>query len=239
MNILVVAAHPDDEVLGMGGTITKYTKSGHHVKILIIATGIAARRSTNYKNRARYQISKKEEKEILKQIKSIKEDAKKAAKIMGVKDIQLEDFPDNELDTVSNLELTKVIESVIEKFDPKIVYTHSPYDVNVDHRLVYDATLTATRPKTQNRVKEVISFEVPSSTEWYFPSSFQPNIFIEISKELKLKQKAIQAYKTEIKKFPHPRSIESLEIIGKRWGIVSGLKVAEAFSLVRELRNNI
>ena len=180
MKVFVIAAHPDDEVLGMGGTITKFIKCGHTVKILIMATGIAARRSTDYKNNSKYDLNKKEKNQILKQIQNIKKDAKKAAKIMGVNDIQLESFPDNELDTVSNLELTKVIESVIEKFKPDSVYTHSPYDVNVDHRMLYNATLTATRPKMSTKIKEVICFEVPSSTEWFFPSNFQPNLFQNI-----------------------------------------------------------
>lgn len=238
MKILVIAAHPDDEVLGMGGTISKYTKRGDEVKIIIMATGIFARRSNTYKNKSRYEIDKKTKQSMKKQLLELQSDAKRAAKIMGVNNLQFANFPDNEMDTVSNLEITKKIESIIEEFNPSIVFTHSPHDVNVDHRMIYSATLTATRPTKECKVNEVISFEVPSSTEWYFPSTFSPNIFVDISKELDVKEKALLSYKNEIREFPHPRSIEGIRTIAKRWGTVSGFKAAEAFCLVRQLRRN-
>ena len=108
----------------------------------------------------------------------------------------------------------------------------------MDHRLIYESTITATRPKKNSVVKQVISFETPSSTEWYFPQKFSPNIFVDISKELKFKLKAMQYYKNELMEFPHPRSIEALEIIAKRWGTVCGFNAAEAFCLVRSLVRN-
>ena len=142
------------------------------------------------------------------------------------------------MDKISNLEITKTIENIIKKFNPEIIYTHTKNDINVDHRAIFNATITATRPTTKLNVKKVICFEVPSSSEWNFGDTFSPNIFVEIKKELSYKTKAIEAYKTELKKFPHPRSAKALDVIAKRWGTVSGFDAAEAFELIRELDNN-
>ena len=235
MKTLIIVAHPDDEVLGMGGTIKKLIMQGKKVKIVFMATGIFARRSSDYKNFREYDISEKESKIMSKQVGELRRDAKKATKILGVNDIEFENFPDNEMDKISNLEITKKIEDIIEKYKPELVFTHSQHDINVDHRSLYYATVTATRPRKKFSVKTLVSFEVPSSTEWYFPSQFIPNIFIDISKELPYKLKALKQYKNEIRKFPHPRSTEGLEVISKRWGTVSGFRAAEAFTLVRQL----
>ena len=237
MKILVIVAHPDDEVLGMGGTIKKLTKNKHKLKIVIMATGIAARRSTDFKNLPKYNITKNDQKIIDKQMTTIKLHAKKAAKLLGVNDIEFLGYPDNEMDTISNLKLTKSVEQIIQKFKPEVVYTHTPFDVNVDHVCCYNAVLTATRPKKNAIVKKVLSFEVPSSTEWNFTSVFTPNTFVDISKELPSKIKALNCYKTEIEEFPHPRSAKALESIGRRWGTVSGYYAAEAFSLIRLLED--
>lgn len=239
MKVLVIVAHPDDEVLGMGGTIKKLTKDGNDVKIIFMATGISSRRSTDYTNSHSYNVDQKIVETMEKQIKKLRNDAKRALKMLNVKDIEFEEFPDNEMDIISNLQITKRIEKAIKNYKPDTIFTHTQYDVNVDHRALYEATITATRPSSNSSVKEIISFEVPSSTEWYFPSKFSPNIFIDISKELPFKLKALKEYKTEIKKFPHPRSVKALEIISKRWGTVSGFQAAEAFSLVRQLKNKI
>jgi len=239
MKILVIAAHPDDEILGMGGTITKHIKSGNIVKIVIMATGIFARRSSNLKNSFKYSMTEKEAQIAQLQLKQLRNDAKKAANIVGVSDIEFLDFPDNEMDTVSSLEVTKSIEKIIEKFNPDEVYTHSQNDVNIDHRIIHDATLTATRPTSKTSVKSVYSFEIPSSTEWSFKSMFTPNVFVDISKELSKKIKAMESYKSELRKYPHPRSKEGLEAIAKRWGTVSGFNAAEAFCLIRELKKKI
>ena len=120
-------------------------------------------------------------------------------------------------------------------YKPSTVYMPTKYDVNVDHQAVYNATITATRPSKNTHVKEVISFEIPSSTEWYFPAEFSPNVFVDITKQINSKINALKKYKHEIRQFPHPRSVVALEAIAKRWGSVSGFQYAEAFSLVRKL----
>lgn len=227
MKVLVIAAHPDDEILGMGGSIKKLTRSGHNVKILIMATGITSRLSLNSKIDTATK----------KQLKQLHNDAKKASKILGVTKLEMLNLSDNEMDKISNLEVTKKIEKVIEKFKPDTVFTHSEHDLNIDHRITYNATITATRPYQKSTVKKILTFEVPSSTEWNFSKTFSPNIFIDITKELSYKIRSMKAYKTELRAYPHPRSTKGLEIIAKRWGTVSGYKAAEAFCLVREFAN--
>jgi LmbE family N-acetylglucosaminyl deacetylase len=219
----------------MGGLIKKSVKNGNDVKVVFLATGITSRRSTNYTNSTNYEISKKMTDEIQYQIKQLQKDAKNALSVLGVKNIQFENFPDNEMDKISNLEITKKIESLIKDFKPEKIFTHSQHDINIDHRKIYEATITATRPKKGFSVKEVISFEVPSSTEWYFPQKFSPNLFVDISKELKFKLQAMEKYQNELNKFPHPRSLEAIEVIAKRWGTVCGFDAAEAFYLVRSV----
>lgn len=235
MNILVIAAHPDDEVLGLGGTIKKLSKNGNNVKIVIMATGIKARRSKNYSNSEKYEIDEKISDDLDFQIQLLRKESIKSSKILGAKSIDFLNFPDNEMDTVSLLEVTKSIEKIISNFKPEIVYTHTNFDVNIDHRICNQATLVATRPQAKNKVKEVLSYEVPSSTEWYFPSSFSPNVFVNISNEISAKKNALKCYTNEIENFPHPRSVEAIDAISKKWGSVSGFKHAEAFYLLRKL----
>ena len=220
MKILIVAAHPDDEVLGMGGTIKKLSKEGNEIKTIFLSTGILARRP--FENKASDKIyTKRFLSQVNIRLKNLRKDAKNAAKVLGVDQIEFMDFPDNEMDIVSNLQITKTIENEISNFKPSIVYMPTKYDVNVDHQAVFNATLTATRPQKNSKIKEVISFEIPSSTEWFFPLEYSPNIFVDISKEIKSKFLALKKYKNEIREFPHPRSIIALEAIARRWGSVS------------------
>lgn len=234
MKILVIVAHPDDEVLGVGGTMLKHVEKGDHVRVVYMATGIAARRSSGYKNAAVYKNSKSELQKMRKEIHIIRNDAKKACSILKVNDIRFHEFPDNEMDSLPLLKIVKAIEDEINDINPDRIYTHHYGDLNVDHRTVYNATLTACRP-INSSLKDLICFEVASSTEWNYPPSFRPNYFVNINNQLESKIKAMEAYKNEVRKFPHPRSSENLRMIAGRWGSVSGQKSAEAFEIIRRI----
>lgn len=234
MKILIIAAHPDDEILGMGGTILKHSKNGDKIRTIYLATGISSRRNFNQKNASKYTVTKKEEKAITNQIQKLRQNAINANKTLKVNSVEFYDFPDNEMDSISLLEIVKTIENEIQKFKPDKIYTTHKGDLNIDHQIAFQATLTACRPGTSN-VKEILSFEVPSSTEWSYPNSFNPNLFVDISKELEMKLKAMACFKSEIRKFPHPRSKKSLQSIATRWGSVSGTHSAEAFEIIRKI----
>lgn len=233
MNILVIVAHPDDEVLGMGGTILKHAQHGDKVKIVYLATGVTSRRSLNYQNTTSYDY-RLDQKKIEKQIEELRKDAQKSCKILEVSHVKFYDLPDNEMDSISLLKIIKIIENEIYETKPDKVYTHHYGDLNIDHRITFNATLTACRP-IESTVKELITFEVSSSTEWNYPSHFNPNYFINIKSQLSKKIRAMQMYKNEIRRFPHPRSAENLKIIAGRWGAISGNVAAEAFEIIRKI----
>lgn len=226
MKVLVVAAHPDDEILGMGGTILRHTSNGDNLKIIYLATGISSRE--------KYEGQLKNKSKIDTSIKNLRKNAEKAANSLGVKKIKFFDFPDNEMDAIPLLMIIKVIENEIKKFNPEIIYTNHFGDLNVDHRATYNATLTACRP-INNQIKELITFEVPSSTEWNYPNKFNPNYFVNIEKQLSKKIKAFSMFKSESRKFPHPRSETYLKHNAGKWGGVSGNKSAEAFEIIRKI----
>jgi len=226
MSVLVVAAHPDDEILGCGGTMARLAREGHDVRIAILAEGISSR----FPHREDADQS---------QLAHLHSKAQQAATKVGAKELVLCKLPDNRLDTVPLLEVVKTIEDLVARFQPEIVYTHHPGDLNVDHGVVHRAVLTATRPTAGQTVREVYTFEVPSSTEWAFQRlkpSFHPNVFEDIAATLETKIEALACYDTETRNFPHPRSPEALRAIATRWGSVAGLHAAEAFELVRSVR---
>ena len=227
MNILIIAAHPDDEVLGMGGTIAKHTSQKDNVTIIYMATGVTARREHEVKN-----IPKKVQEVWQQEIEKLRQDAKKSAKLLNVENVRFYDFPDNEMDGIQLLKVVKVIEKEIGKVKPDRIYTNHYSDLNVDHKVVFNATLTACRP-SGSPVKELLTFEVLSSTEWSYPYNFNPNYFINIEKYLEKKIKAMELFTSEIRKFPHPRSSENIKHVASRWGTVSGFNAAEAFEIIR------
>ena len=234
MRVLILVAHPDDEVLGAGGTILRHAQKGDYVKVVYLTTGITSRRSTNYKNSISYDEDKNEIKLKQKQIEDLQNDAKKSCKILRIKDVKFYNFPDNEMDSVPLLRIVKTIEKEIAETKPDRIYTHHYHDLNVDHRTMFNAVLTACRP-IGITVKELITFEVPSSTEWNYPTHFNPNYFVNIKTQISSKIRAMQAYKNEIRDFPHPRSAENLKNIAQRWGSVSGNVAAEAFEIIRKI----
>lgn len=224
MKVLVVAAHPDDEVLGCGGTMARLAAEGHEVYLSIVAEGMTSRSAS----RADADVV---------QLQALFARARQAAGLLGVKETVLHGLPDNRLDSLPLLEVIKVIEELVRRISPYRIYTHHPGDLNIDHQVVSRAVLTATRPMPGCAVREVYQFEVPSSTEWAFQqgSSFQPNTFVNISETLERKLQAMACYESEIRPFPHPRSPEALRSIAQRWGTVVGCGAAEAFQLVRAI----
>ena len=222
--ILIIAAHPDDEVLGCGGTVARFVQNGYDAYTLILGEGITAR--DEQRNRSRRA----------KEIRELKAEIPKANRIMGVKKIYSHDFPDNRFDSVSLLDVIKVVERTKNEVNPQIIFTHYRKDLNVDHQITYRAVMTATRPLPQESVKEIYSFEILSSTEWNYPSTFQPDIFFDIEDTLSRKLRAVREYRTELRDFPHPRSIEGIQMNAKHWGMKVGLKYAEAFKIVRIIR---
>jgi len=222
--ILIISAHPDDEVLGCGGTVARLNKEGHTIYTLILGEGVTSRDDL--------RDIKKREKNILE----LKGEAKKANAILGVKEVFFRNFPDNRFDTVPFLDIVKVIEKIKNNIKPDIIFTHYEKDLNIDHQITYKAVITAARPIKGETVKEIYSFEIPSSTEWSFPLSFSPNVFYDISETIETKLKALEEYKSELKEYPHPRSLEGIELIAKNWGMKVGLNYAEAYKTVRIIK---
>ena len=221
--ILVIAAHPDDEVLGCGGTMARLSKEGYIINILIVAEGITSRdKDRNVKAKT---------KDILK----LRNAARSSAKVLGARSINFLDHPDNRLDTVPLLDIVKDIESSIKKFKPDIVFTHSENDMNIDHSIVNRATLTACRPLPNSIVKKLYAFEVLSSTEYNPYSKFQPNYFVNIEKFMDKKINALKKYKSEMRQSPHPRSTKISKDLASLRGSAVGLKYVEAFRLLREI----
>ena len=226
MSVLVVAAHPDDEILGCGGTIARLAREGHQVRIAILAEGISSR----YAHREDADPG---------QLQHLHAQAQQAGNKVGAREVVLCKLPDNRLDTVPLLEVVKLVEELVARFRPEVIYTHHPGDLNVDHGVVHRAVLTATRPVAGQCVSEIYAFEVPSSTEWAFQRlepSFRPSVFVDITETLETKIEALACYDTETRKFPHPRSAEALRAIATRWGSVVGLPAVEAFELIRSVR---
>jgi LmbE family N-acetylglucosaminyl deacetylase len=226
MRILVVAAHPDDEVLGCGGTVARLTAEGHEVSFLILGEGATSR----FEDRADCPQG---------QVTGLEADARTAARLLGVEDVRFGGFPDNRFDSVPLLDVVKVVEALIEELEPAAVYTHHPGDLNIDHLVCFRAVMAATRPQGDDPVRDVYAFEVASSTEWAFgrlEQAFRPSVFVDVSATLEAKVAAMESYETEARPWPHPRSPEALRAIAARWGSTAGLHAAEAFELVRSVR---
>ena len=223
---LVIAAHPDDEVLGCGGTLNKLAGYGAKVYPLFLSDGESSRKITNKKK--------------IKLINSRKTSAIKSAKILKIQKPIFLNLPDNSLDSVPLLEIIKKVEKYVKRIKPDLVFTHSYSDLNIDHQIANKATVTACRPQSKKSVKNILFFEVLSSTEWNFSNDkkfFRPNLFVGIDKNIKAKIKALKCYKSEIKKWPHARSMKSIINNSQRRGSTVGLKNAEAFEVSRIILN--
>ena len=220
-NIAVVVAHPDDEALGMAGTIIKHVKSNDKVNIIILSKGEDSKKNKATKNKYR------------------KKNAKDWCKFTGANLFSFYDFPDQRFDKIPELDIVKCLEKDFEIINPDIVYIHHLGDINKDHFISAKASLVALRPMGKF-TPEVRSFETPSSTDQAPQLSnyiFSPNLYISIDKYWKLKEKSLKFYNKEIGVFPHPRSIKSIEALAIKRGAESGFKMAEAFCIIRKLED--
>jgi LmbE family N-acetylglucosaminyl deacetylase len=225
-DVLVVAAHPDDEVLGCGAAMAKHARDGDRVHVLILAEGLTSRAPV--RNRKKH----------LKGLAGLAEACRKAHDILGVTSTHLEAFPDNRMDSVPLLDVIKVVEGHMDKLRPHTVYTHHEGDLNIDHGIAHRAVVTACRPLPGSGPRTLLFFEVPSSTEWGVQtaaSAFTPDWFVDATATLDLKLKALKAYGEEMRPWPHPRSIEAVAHLARWRGACSGWEAAEAFMLGRHL----
>lgn len=228
--ILVVVAHPDDELLGLGATMNKLiTEQNCTVRVIILGEGITSRSD------------KRNSEQWSEELKIHRSNIESARKAIGYESVGIYDFPDNRFDTVALLDIIKVIEKEKEDFQPEIIFTHHGGDVNIDHQRTFEAVITATRPMEQEFVKTVITFETPSGTEWIAssdPRKFTPNLFIRVSQEnLRAKIKGMESYEFEKRAYPHPRAPKALEILAQYRGLSFGIKYAESFCIIRSILN--
>jgi len=216
--VLIVAAHPDDEILGCGGTIASHVERGDTVEILILAQGATSR-----------------EREDNTGVLALQAAASQAARILGAQPPRFGGLPDNRMDSVDLLDIVQVVESCLEEVEPAVVYTHHGADLNIDHRLCHQAVLTACRPIAGQTVRSIYAFETVSSTEWQpaDQSSFTPTLFVDVTRHMASKVRALEVYASEMRPFPHPRSTENVKALAALRGSASGLMAAEAFSVIR------
>ncbi len=226
--ILIVVAHPDDELLGLGATMNRLINEEKiKTHVVILGEGITSRADnrdpTKWNN----------------ELVIHKNNIKQAQKEIGYHSVSIYDFPDNRFDSVPLLEIIKVIEIEKLKFKPNVIFSHHGGDVNIDHQRTFEAVITACRPMQDESVKTIITFETPSGTEWRVPSDprhFLPNFFVSVSEHnLEAKIKGMESYEFEKRSYPHPRSPEALKIQAQRWGIAIGKEYAEAFQIIRSI----
>ncbi len=221
-SIAVVAAHPDDEVLGFGGTIARHAAAGDQVSVLILATGLAARGDASASATA---------------LLDLRHQADAASQILGVHHLILGDLPDNRLDTVPLLDVIKRIEAFLAETAASIVFTHDHRDLNIDHAICARAVLTACRPLPGAAVAQLYAGEILSSSEYADPADrFSPTTYVDIADQLERKCDALACYKSELRDWPHPRSVHGVRALAHKRGSEAGLAAAEAFRLLREIQ---
>lgn len=222
--IFVVAAHPDDELLGVGGTIRRLVNKGVEARAVIMAEGITSR-------------AERREEADKKELSLLKFDATNAAEIVGYRSIEFCGLPDNRMDGIDLLDIIKIVSRYVDRYKPDTIFTHHHGDLNIDHRITCEAVLTACRPVGKYYVKRIYAFETPSSSEWNYNyvEPFKPNLYYDISETIKSKIRAMECYKSESRDYPHPRSEEALIALAQYRGSNVGTKFAESFMIVREV----
>lgn len=225
--VLVVVAHPDDEILGVGGTVAKHVAEGDKVYAVILGEGQTSRKDKREDT----------DKEILK---NLHQNTLQSAEKIGYTKVFFENLPDNRFDNIDLLDIVKTVEKRIEELQPEVIYTHYSGDLNIDHQYTARAVLTATRPIGNYPVKEIYAFETLSSSEWNFDynaqSVFSPNMYVDITEYYRKKEEAMSCYVSELCEFPHPRSLKGMEVLAQKRGMEVGKKYAEAFVLIRKIR---
>ena len=217
--VVVIAAHPDDELLGAGGTLARHVRDGDEVHAIIVADGAGSRYPDEL-------------------VSTLEKQARRAAEVIGFTSLQFLSLPDQRLDTVPLIELTQRLEGVLDEIEPGTVYTHFPEDVNADHRLVSRCAWTACRPYARPQLQKFAVFETPSSTEWAWPmpgTEFRPNQFVDVTDTLETKIAAMECYETELRDYPHPRSSRALRERAAYWGSHVGRLAAEPLLVLREV----
>jgi len=216
--ILIVAAHPDDEVLGCGGTIAKHVADGDLVHLVFMSDGVSSRADPSKLN-----------------LKRRLEASKSAQSILGISSTHYLEFPDNRMDSVPLLDIVQKLEVIINQIKPSIIFTHHHGDLNIDHQLTYSAVMTACRPLPDSTVCEIYGFEVLSSTEWSTTqqSQFIPNFFVDITKYMSVKINSLKEYEEEMRAIPHSRSIKHVKVIAQHRGYSIGVEMAEGFEVYR------
>lgn len=211
---LIVVAHPDDEVLGCGASMARWSTSGESIKVVALADGVSSR-SVQHET-----------------ISDRRSAAVAALEKVGVTDLSVHDFPDQQLDTVPLLTLAGVVSQEVQQFAPQTVITHSLSDLNLDHRLVADATLVACRPEPQMPVRRLLHCEVPSATGWRFgDETFRPSYWVDVAETVAAKRQALECYGEEIRDWPHARSLPAIEALMRWRGASVGMEAAEAFEV--------
>ncbi len=219
--VLIVAAHPDDELLGCGATVAKLIQQGAQAISVILGEGMTSRDVIQEKA-----------------VPNLHKDALKANEIIGIKKVHFENLPDNRFDTVALLDIVKLVEKYVRTYSPDILLTHFEYDLNVDHGITFRAVMTACRPQPGFKYPDIYTFEIPSSTDYSEiqpQNMFVPNVHIDVSEHIDLKLKALAAYHTEMRDYPHTRSLEAIKVMAQHRGVKVGLKFAEAFQLIRKI----
>ncbi|GAB3443603.1 PIG-L family deacetylase [Massilia solisilvae] len=219
--VMVIAAHTDDEAIGCGGTIARHVAAGDAVHVVFMADGVTSRAQADTAGLQQRHAA-----------------AEQAHAVLGIAGAHHLGFPDNRLDSVALLDVVQPLEQIIRAVRPEIVYTHHSGDLNVDHQITHQAVMTACRPQPGFPVREILAFEVMSSTEWTGCAQlpFVPDVFIDIDAFWERKRKALEAYALEMRDFPHSRSIEHMDILARHRGACVGVARAEAFKLIRSLR---
>lgn len=220
MNVVVVAAHPDDEILGAGATLARHSRAGDDVHAVVLAEGASSRYDEGM-------------------VDELQAGGLAAAQHIGLSSVRFEAFPDQRLDQIPLIDLTQHLEDLLFELKPGVIYTHFAGDVNADHGVVAQAVWTACRPYRLPSVRLIAAFETPSSTEWSSPirgSDFRPNMFVDVTSTIDDKLSAMACYPSELRDYPHPRSLRALRERAAHWGSVVGAAAAEPFVILRDLR---